>query len=798
MHNNNLVGAVSQPISGASATEIALAVGSILACPALHEYLPVGDDDDASEDLPAMPAALAEAGHAVFSAAWDHATRLRDAGTPPTPLLVAVQIDKQVAADTSYGLKLACPGWREELGAHTAYWAGAAFERVDVEDARALVHKVIQAHLVHLVQAKHWEIRRNGGEVPPEHEEWMWGIVQRLELLRRGDSQVEWPDPLPLTETTLISFPVATLPDALRAWVNAVSTVLQVPVDLPAMLALGLVGSTGAKIVEVRLRPDWTEPVNLYNAIVMPPGCRKSPVFRLAMAPLKQWDRDEAARTAPFVRRYEAELNILQNRQKKVEKSPIKDAFAHDACLRESTGITDQIARLTKYVQPTRFCDDVTPEKLAIIMAEQGGRICLAASEGTVIKQMTGLYSGKAQTKIYLDGYDGGDVGQGRVKTDRPDVDIERPALSLIVTVQPGVLRGLGVKYPELLDTGLLARFCFSSPASWVGYRKPMEKEPAQISPAVTAGYQGLMWAACKLHNPYAPSFFPGGGVHELRLSDAADDAFIAYHNAWEISLREFDSEDHFAGWLKKLAGTVGRLAGILHLAAAAGADAALTLPVHHEPPPRTAPAPPAAAPAETTPIGPAAAPGTPTAFVAVPVVEAIPQPAPPPAPSPSSRPPSFAPWTTEISGDTMRSAIKIGEYLRPHAAAAFELLASGTTAVKARWEDVWAAADWITRGQRRTFTRRELYRSERKRFPRANDVNPVIAILTDHHWVRQDEETSKKDYRPSEIYVVNPRLFDRGRPATAQPGNQQKAACVNQQDVSEVPGEGGLACPIT
>lgn len=86
-----------------------------------------------------------------------------------------------------------------------------------------------------------------------------------------------WPQLEPFEQTAPPEFPVNALPQVLRNWVIEVSTATQTPPDLSAMLALAVCAATLALSVFISPRPGWVEPVNLFVAVLLDPGNRKSP-----------------------------------------------------------------------------------------------------------------------------------------------------------------------------------------------------------------------------------------------------------------------------------------------------------------------------------------------------------------------------------------------------------------------------------------------------------------------------------------------------------------------------------------
>ena len=92
-----------------------------------------------------------------------------------------------------------------------------------------------------------------------------------------------WEPPIPLGQFELPGFRAGGFPSemgSLYQFCGAVAESYQVVIDLPAMLVLSVGGAALAKRVEVHVRADHREPLNLYTATALTPGSRKSQVFR--------------------------------------------------------------------------------------------------------------------------------------------------------------------------------------------------------------------------------------------------------------------------------------------------------------------------------------------------------------------------------------------------------------------------------------------------------------------------------------------------------------------------------------
>ena len=325
---------------------------------------------------------------------------------------------------------------------------------------------------------------------------------------------------------------------------------------------------------------------------------------------------------------------------------------------------------------------DCTVEKVEQILSEQGGRVALMSTEGGVFQMIGGRYSKSSNFDVYLKGHSGDELRTDRV--GRESVFAERPAITVALMVQPEVIRGLG-KTQEFRGQGLLARFLYVLPQSLVGRRNP---NPPPVPPETAQDYRRLVLEICGLVQP---------GIRSATLQPQylhfADDAAVTFRQ-FQVELEpRLGPMGDLAGirdWGNKLAGTVARLAGILHLAEQANLQ-------RHSP-------------AEE---------------LAARVQHHV-------------RLPQFAPWSVPISNTTMTAAISIGRYLIGHAEAAFALMGMPTAPSPIALDNAFYAVNWLIRHNTRTFTRRDLKQANRNRFANEVDVDSVLAELVANNIVRR------------------------------------------------------------
>jgi replicative DNA helicase len=325
------------------------------------------------------------------------------------------------------------------------------------------------------------------------------------------------------------------------------------------MLALAVLATVAAGAIEVQPRPGWQEPLCLFIAVGMDAGTRKSSVFAALTHPVADFERDQAAAALPAITETTTLRRIAEQAAAQAEAAASKaPADQREERQAEAIARAAEAANLVVPPVPRWLVDDATPEALAGLLATYG-RIALLSPEGDVFDQMAGRYNQAAGPNlgVYLKGH-AGDL----LKVDRrgrPPEYVERPCLTIGLTVQPEILQGLAGR-PGFRGRGLLARFLYSLPASLVGCRQagaPPVPEP--VADRYTRELQAL---ATSLTRP------AGDNPTRLTFDPHADELLLAFERDLEPRLAA-DRGDlaHLAGWAAKLAGATCRLAALLHLA---------------------------------------------------------------------------------------------------------------------------------------------------------------------------------------------------------------------------------------
>jgi replicative DNA helicase len=352
-------------------------------------------------------------------------------------------------------------------------------------------------------------------------------------------------------------------------------------------------------------------------------------------------------------------------------------------------------------VRPKYVVDDATPESVASILAEQGGRLAVLSAEGDIFAIMAGRYSsGAPNIGVYKKGHAGDELRVDR--RNRSEV-VRRPALTMGITTQPEVMRSFG-QNNIFRSEGLLARFFYALPKSIIGTRKAdTESIPDQERDAY---YHRVLNLLENMHsrnnrnssheerevssntkkNLYIDNLY---NILYIEILDTAKTLFFEF-KAWvEPQLGAYGTFAPIADWANKLPGAVLRVAGLLHMAEYSDYNSYNTY--------------------------------------------------------------------NPISKATMERAIRFAHYLIPHAQAAYAEIGADPAVEGAR-----SVLRWIEKTSLRSFSKQQCYQGVKGTLKRADDLNPVLSLLCDHGYLREIEAPERigPGRKAASSYDVNPIVF--------------------------------------
>lgn len=390
--------------------------------------------------------------------------------------------------------------------------------------------------------------------------------------------------PLAFTGGPLPLFPLHTLPPEYREYAEAVAMFTQTDPAMAAMTLLGTIAAVTQRCAEIEIRRGWRETLSLYVMTVARPSERKSPVFSAIAGPVL--DAEEEIVRAATLRRIEAEARdeVAKAKAKATAKAATdaagklatmtadddEAATARQDAEREVERLTEVAIEAAQEADKVRVppiprlrADDVTAETLASRMAENDERMAIMSSEGGFFDTLAGRYSGGvANLDLVLKAYSGDSARIDR--SGGRSEKIDRPALTIVCTVQPLVLDKI-MTNETFLRSGFLARFMFANPPSMLGHRRV---DPPGVDALVEAGYKArLIELATTLSERYTANRRTADEVVVLRLTRGAADLISELAKRIEPRLAEGADLDEsgLGDWAGKHVGRVGRIAAALH-----------------------------------------------------------------------------------------------------------------------------------------------------------------------------------------------------------------------------------------
>ena len=366
-----------------------------------------------------------------------------------------------------------------------------------------------------------------------------------------------WDEPVPFADNPPPAFPTDALTYWIKDFVEGEALATQTPADLSSVLALVVIGASIAKKYRIEVRAGWTEQPNLFGVVALPPGSRKTAVFRDVCAPMSAYEKIATEQMKSVILRQKIKKGLATKLVEEAEKICMVKGGSEDS-VRTHMQLAEAAEGIVVPASPRFVIDDATPEKLVNILFRQGGKIALLSPEGGVFERIAGkASSGTDAIEVYLKAHAGDDIRLDRIS--RGEEFIEAPAMSIGLAVQPDIIRALGTK-TGFRGRGLIARFLFSMPFSNIGNRNT-NTEP--IGERVAALYTECLLdlLACEVKD----------GPITLKLTAEASARFQKFESWVEPRLGPGGELTDLADWGSKLPGTAARLAAIIHAAEMVG-----------------------------------------------------------------------------------------------------------------------------------------------------------------------------------------------------------------------------------
>lgn len=365
----------------------------------------------------------------------------------------------------------------------------------------------------------------------------------------------EWEEPIPLEQcSSLPDFPVDALPEPGREMVERTAEVTQVDPSLVGPIYLACIAAAVAKAAHVDLGTH-IEPLNLFAMSILESGNRKSSTSSILTGPLFEWQHMREAEVKVDIRDAKNSQKILEQRLAKLQKDAanLKDRDERMIAEEEASKVLREMEENPIPNLPMFIVDDITPEKLADAMADNGERMAIISAEGGIFAIMAGRYNekGGGNIDIFLKGHSGDPCSIHRI--GREPKTMESPALTMCLSVQPDVITEIGANR-QFRGRGLTARFLYALCRSYVGNRP---RQTSSISDELRKTYRDHIFGLMNI---------PRTGVR-IRLSPEGQRLWDEFYWDIETDMRAGGSLEYLPDWGSKLPGAVARIAGLLHFA---------------------------------------------------------------------------------------------------------------------------------------------------------------------------------------------------------------------------------------
>ncbi|TXL67465.1 DUF3987 domain-containing protein [Cerasibacillus terrae] len=360
--------------------------------------------------------------------------------------------------------------------------------------------------------------------------------------------QAEWEAPVTFDKYPTPPFPVNVFNEPIRSMVKHVAESIQTPIDLPAVVGLGILSTCIQKKFEARPKLGWHEPLNLYNVSLLDPSTRKSAGFSIMEEPIGQYEKERREEMELVVQNRQAERTALEKRKEALQREYAKDQ--NPEYLEEMKEANKRLQEIPPLYLPTIKIDDATPEAIVSGMNQNGDKISLLTSEGDFFGRFKNKNVDQIRYDVYLKPYSGDYMRSDRITRDTEIV--EKPTMTICVTAQPSVIKELPSSVHE---RGLMARFIFSIPNDNLGHR---DSRAPEIPVDITDSYHSFIRKLLAWETEEAIS---------LKLSEDALDLLYDTMDEVEAEFRENGAfHDDLKAWAGKLIGNLLRIAGLLHV----------------------------------------------------------------------------------------------------------------------------------------------------------------------------------------------------------------------------------------
>lgn len=360
----------------------------------------------------------------------------------------------------------------------------------------------------------------------------------------------EWKNPEEINKFKLPKFPVNGFSKELKNYIEAVSEELQVPIDMVGTGVLTVLALCNQGKYLVQGKEGWLEPLNLYAINIARPSERKSPTMAKIIKPIYEYEKEENEKRKLEVKNSKDQLEMYENRLKKLKNKYENSSKKQSDIQQEVVELNEIIANYKVKNFIRLVVDDITPEALTSIMAQNKERIGIFSAEGGIFDTLAGRYSNNvANFDIILKSYSGDTSSVDRI--GRETEILKTPYLTIMLFIQPIVAEAI-FSNSQFKGKGICARFLYCYPKSKIGNRNVNSKA---MSKETEKEYKNIIRRLLEKD------------FEEPKILTLSIEAYNISQKFAEYLEKEIkDNLEEIEDWAGKLHGNILRIAGNLHL----------------------------------------------------------------------------------------------------------------------------------------------------------------------------------------------------------------------------------------
>ena len=308
----------------------------------------------------------------------------------------------------------------------------------------------------------------------------------------------------------------AKIQDIVADWVAC----FQLPEDFYLAGVLAAASAAIGNSYRIRIKEGHSEPAILWPVLVGPSSAGKTPAINTCLAPLKE----------------------------------IEIAYWREYVLKQAENAASE-DKGEKVIRRKIIVNNSTMEALATVLAGNDKGLLLYMDEILGWVESMNQYRGGGDEQAWLSFFSGELLNH--VRLSRDEVFVERPFVSVIGGIQPGVLQSLAAGSRK--KNGFLFRLLFAWPEN---FSRPYPND-RELNPQTTTDYAEIIR---ELHAQTVGNMDSDGAMipEELEMADDAKDVF----SAWQKVLidRQNDSDEDEVSMLGKIETYAKRLALVIEL----------------------------------------------------------------------------------------------------------------------------------------------------------------------------------------------------------------------------------------